>query len=227
MGEKNRTLKSGKLAFRDLLVSGMLFAMVTSIACPLVYAGTWTKSYVAGINNQATNYDFGVKGYQQTVSVSFYSGSAVYSNVALAQSGSDFFSVGFMQGTDINYQLHSTPVYYVDRMIGGSYQIWMYGQATTGENHLYSVFTDFSGQTMYAAIDGVTKKTESGYPQGGKESTGQTETHNTDDVMNHHHWGMQYRSQESRWFSFTNDAYLVNSPYHQTVTDYTEWTAWR
>jgi hypothetical protein len=222
----HRTLRVGKLALKDFLISIALFVMITCFAFPLVHGGTSGLYYVIGSNNQGAANDYGVRATEQTVSVSVSSGSAVYSFATLIQADNhDFFATGFMQGTDYYGQLHSSPSYYVDRVLNGVYQIWIIGQANAGENHQYSVFTDSTGQSMTASIDGTIQHTENGYKAEAKQANGETETHNTADVMNHHLWGMQYRPLENRYYNFANDLYRVDSPYHQNVISSTEWYA--
>jgi hypothetical protein len=217
------TINFDKLAFKDFMIAMAIFVTITCVALPLTSAGT-TIYYVVGTNNQGTLYDSGVSGYQQTVSVTYSSGSAVYSFVTLVESTGDFFAVGFMQGTDANGHLHTNPTYYVDRVLNGVYKIWLSSNANVGENHNYMVYTDATGQIMYASIDGTTPLSESGYLSGGKQASGQTETHNSADVMNHHHWGMQYQD-DNRWFDFANLGTYVNSPYQINVVSSTEWYA--
>lgn len=200
--------------------------MITCLAFPSVYAGTSGRYYVAGANNYGNASDYGVIATQQTVSVSISSGSAVYSFASLIQADNhDFMASGFMQGTDINGQYHSTPCYYVDRVLNGVYQIWILGSATVGQNHQYSVFTDSTGQTIDASIDGVIKHYESGYRAEGKQANGETEAHNTADVMNHHLWGMEYRPVENRYYNFANDLMHEDSPFYYTTVSDTEWYA--
>jgi len=226
---KNKALrKSWKLTLLDLLIAATFFFILTGFTSQIAHAGTPGRYYVLGTNNQGSTTYYGVRSNQQTVNPYVYSGSAVYSFASLTQSNHDFFAIGFMKGTNpANGQWLSTPYYYVDRVLNGVYQFWLLNQATVGENHLYTVYTNYYGNSISASIDGVLKKSESGYLASGKQAAGQTEALNTDDVMNHHLWGMQFRTVESRWFSFYNNAYVAHNPFHINVISSTEWYAYK
>jgi hypothetical protein len=213
----------------DCLIATIFFLLLTALTSQTALAGTPGAYYVTGANNNGSSTYYGVTGYQTTVSVYVTNPqSSMYSFVTLIkQTPFQQFAIGTLQGRDPGGVWQSTPVYYVDRVLNGVLGYWQYGQAPIGQNHYYYVFCDGTGSTISASIDGVIKRTESGYATGGKQASGQTEAHNTDDVMNHHFWGMQYRPVESRWFSFYNTLFHQDSPFHYNSISNTEWYAYK
>ena len=220
-------MRRSKSVLLDCSLAGLFFLLVTTLTCQTALAGTPGLYYVvAGNNNPSCTYD-GAGAYQTTASVSVYSQSAVYSFVAVVRSTPpEQFAIGTIQGQDPGGNWLSNPCYYVDRIQNGILGYWQYGQATVGENHYYYVFCDGTGTQISAGIDSTIKKTETGYYAGTKIATGQTEAHNTDDVMNHHFWGAQAK-YINRWLAFHDTQFHHDNPFVCSSVSSAEWYATR
>jgi len=189
----------------------------------LAYPGQF---YVVGFNNNRYRFYYGVRGYQETRTVSIYDESGCASFVTLIQENGDFMAVGFYQGHDPSGGFVSTPHYYVDSILRGVYRFFRFEQAPVGENHQYWVcLVGTPTTTMMAVIDTTTKVTISGYMDSACYASGQSESHDTRNSMNYHFWQMDARPLEVRWYSFHNTWFRADSPYYyQRVSD-SEWYA--
>lgn len=197
-----------------IAVAIALFLLTVVTVSPVLAQGG--HYFVAVYDNKSAYYYYGVSGYQVTVSVSFQSGSAVASFVGLGQSNGDFFCCGFFQGTDVYGHYYANPTYYVDRVHTQQYSIWTYGQAPTGQNHQYYVYKPIYYGTMSALLDGTTLKTEGGYGTYASIASGQTESLNSLNQMNHHFWNVKGAQAEFRYYAFNNIGVTQNSPYYYT-----------
>jgi hypothetical protein len=176
-----------------------------------------------------------VKGNQDTLQ--FYVFNGVGSFVSLGQDAANTWSVGFMKGWVPNNDTDgtqgwtnlSTPYFFVDRWRNGVHNFKYFTPAAG--NHQYMAFLFHNSatgtNTMYAIIDSTTLQTSlSGYTYAACVASGQTETHDTQDHMNHHFSNMKAGTLWLLFSPFQNDAVRVDEHYSMNPNPpTTEWWA--
>jgi hypothetical protein len=212
------------LSFADLFVPALLFLTLAAFNARTASASPGFF-YVSGFDYNKISQYYGVCGYQTTPSLTVTRG--VGSFFVLLHSSGEFFSFGFLQGYDSYNHWWANPVYFVDRILGGSYHQWLFGAAPANQNHQYWVWESYLDQMMTAKLDigGTIVFQESGYSRLGKMASAQTESHDNTDPMNHHFWGLKAALVELRYGAWHDDIFHVDSPYHQNVISATEWFA--